>query len=152
MMVVVTIIIFLASVAVPRLFKYSARAKQAEVALILASLHTAQQIHKSEYGTYSTQLGGPDGVGWQPDGYNNGKNPKFYYTYGFYFLGAEEGVHYFTGKLGTPPEKLGECYAEKNLFVARAAGNIESNSKTDVWKIDEERNLVHENNLPLSAN
>ena len=132
LMIVVTIIIFLASIMVPRMHKYFSKAKQVEVALMLTSLHTAQQMYWAEHGTYTTKLSGPDSLDWEP-------NKNSHYTYGFYFSGAQEGVHYFVGKLGTPPQSLGSCYAEQNKFVARAAGKM--GDKVDVWGIDEEREI-----------
>jgi len=145
LMVVVAIIAFLSSIAIPRYFRYYAKAKQVEVAIILASLHTAQQMYWAEHGTYSTNLNGVNGVGWKPEGYNGGgKRATFYYTYGFYFPGAQEGVHYFTGKLEAPTEALGECYADKEKFLARAAGDITCKNKLDIWSIEETRTIKHD--------
>jgi len=139
LMIVVAIIVFLASIAIPRYMNYYTKARQAEVALNLASLHTAQQAYWAEHGEYTTELGGPNGLGWQPEGYKGGgKQENFYYTYGFNTPGAKEGVHYFTGKLQTPKETLGQSHATKDGFIAKAAANVASN-KTDVWQIDETR-------------
>ena len=135
LMIVVAIIAFLATVSIPKYFNYYAKAKQAEVAMNLASLHTAQQAYYAENGSYSKVLVGQDGIGWQPQGKN------FYYTYGFNFPGAQEGVHYFTGKLGATMETLGETYAKTEVFVARAAGDVGKKGKTDVWQVDEARSI-----------
>lgn len=142
LMIVVSIIAFLATVAVPKYFNYHAKAKQAEVAVMLASLHTAQQTYWAENGTYNKVLNGSEGIGWKPEGYKGGgKQENFYYTYGFYFPGAKEGVHFFTGKLQTPAEKLGNCFADKEKFVAKAAADITGKNKIDVWQIDENRRI-----------
>lgn len=135
LMIVVAIIAFLAAIAVPKIFNYYAKAKQAEVAINLASLHTAQQAYYAEHGTYSNILSGPGGIGWKPEG-------NFYYTYGFYFSGAQEGVNYFVGKLGTPPQNLSGSNATKDNFIAKSAGNVNSKS-IDVWQIDESKKLEH---------
>jgi len=146
LMIVVAIIAFLAALAVPRYLNYLAKTRQAEVAMNLASLHTALQAYFIEHGEYTTVLNGENGVGWKPEGYHGGgASEKFFYTYGFNFSGAQEGVHYFTGKLETPKELLGECRADKEGFIARAAGNIAKNAP-DVWKIDESRAITHEKN------
>ena len=50
LMIVVAIIIFLAVISVPQYFKYQAKARQAEVAVNLASLHTAMQSYFIEDG------------------------------------------------------------------------------------------------------
>lgn len=145
LMIVVAIIAFLATVSVPQYFKYQAKAKQAEVAANLASLHTAMQAYFIEHGQYTNVLNGEGGIGWKPDGYSGGgKNEKFYYTYGFNFPGAQEGVHYFTGKLETQKEALGQTTAEQGHFLIGAAGDLAGKSKSDVWKIDEQRKLEHE--------
>lgn len=145
LMIVVAIIAFLATVSVPQYFKYQAKAKQAEVAANLASLHTAMQAYFIEHGQYSTVLNGEGGIGWKPEGYSGGgKNEKFYYTYGFNVPGAQEGVHFFTGKLETPKESLGESNADQSHFIVKAAGNLSGSGKADVWKMDESRKLEHE--------
>ena len=146
LMVVVAIIAFLASIAIPQYFKYHAKAKQAEVTMVLASLHTAEQAHYAEHGTYSTELSGPNGIGWKPEGYNGGgKKAKFNYSYGFFFSGAQEGIHYFTGKLEAKIDS-GNCFADKERFFAKAAGDVIGKGKIDIWSIDETRNINHEQN------
>lgn len=144
LMIVVAIIAFLATLAVPQYFKYQLRARQAEVAMNLASLHTAMQTYFAEHGEYSPVLASKDGVGWKPEGYKGGgKQENFYYTYGFYFPGAQEGIHYFTGKLETPASSLGETRADTTGFAAHAAGTIASKESVDLWQIDESRKLDH---------
>ena len=141
LMIVVAIIAFLATIAVPKYFNYFSKAKQAEVAVNLASLYTAQQSYKASNGTYNKILSGEGGIGWKPRGYKGGgKQENFYYTYGFYFSGAKEGVNFFTGKLETPAKELGKCFADKEKFIAKAAGNLEKN-KSDVWQINENKEL-----------
>jgi len=134
LMVVVAIVAFLASIAVPKYFQYYKKARQAEVAMLLASLHTAQQLYWAEHGTYTTNLNGPGGLGWKPEG-------MFFYTYGFYFTGAQEGVNYFTGKLNTPARVLRESHASKQTFLAQAAGNTDEKNMFDIWSINEARDI-----------
>lgn len=141
LMIVVAIIVFLASIAIPRYMNYFTKARQAEVAVNLAALHTAQQTYWAEHGEYTTELGGQNGASWQPEGYKGGgKQENFYYTYGFNSPGAKEGVHYFTGKLQTPKETLGQTQISKDGFIAKAAANVSSN-KTDIWQVDETRTI-----------
>ncbi len=144
-MIVVAIIAFLATIAIPRYTHYFSRARHAEVALNLASLHTALETHYAIHQKYTTILSGKGGVGWQPQGYRGGgKQENFHYTYGFNFPGAQEGVHYFTGKFGTPAQALGSTSAGKDQFVVKAAATIKAESSPDVWSIDQSRKLVHE--------
>ncbi len=141
LMIVVAIVAFLAALSVPQYFKYLAKARQAEVIVNLASLHTAQQAYFVQHGRYNQILWGENGLGWKPEGYRGGgKQENFYYTYGFNFSGAQEGIHYFTGKLGTPPEALGETSVTEDSFLAKAAGNITRN-RPDVWMVNENRQI-----------
>ncbi len=147
LMIVVSIIAFLATISIPRYFNYYAKAKQAEVSVNLASLHTAQEAYFAEHGQYGKELSGPNGIGWKPQGYKGGgKNENFYYTYGFNFDGAQEGIHYFTGKLGAGKENLGNTCADKANFTASAAGDISGKNKIDLWQIDQDRNIKHVQN------
>ena len=145
LMIVVAIIAFLATISIPQYFRYQAKAKQAEVAMNLASLHTAEQAYFAEHGEYTNILWGDGGIGWKPEGYSvGGKNEKFYYTYGFNFSGAQEGIHYFTGKTEASAMVLGNANADKTSFTIKAAGDIVGKGKMDVWKIDESRKIEHE--------
>lgn len=135
LMIVVAIIAFLATISIPKYFNYYAKAKRAEVSMNLASLHTAQQAYYAENGSYSNVLIGKNGIGWQPQGNN------FYYTYGFNFPGAKEGVNFFVGKLGAKKETLGTTNADKKGFIVAAAGDVTGKEKIDLWQIDQDRNL-----------
>jgi len=79
-MIVVAIIAFLATISVPKYFNYFAKARQAEVAVTLASLHTAQQAHYAQHGTYSNVLWGENGIGWRPEGYKGGGKQENFTT------------------------------------------------------------------------
>lgn len=146
LMIVVAIVAFLAVLSVPQYFKYLAKARQAEVVMNLASLHTAQQVYFTQHGHYATALWGEDGLGWRPEGYKGGGSKEnFYYTYGFNFSGAQEGIHFFTGKLNTPQTFLGETSATKDSFLAKAAGNL-IKGKTDIWMVNENRQIENVQN------
>jgi prepilin-type N-terminal cleavage/methylation domain-containing protein len=147
LMIVVAIIVFLAVLAVPQLFHYKAKAYQAEVAMNLASLHTAQQVYFAQHGKYATTLSGEGGLGWKPAGYRgDGKEEGFFYTYGFNSDGAQEGIHYFIGKLKTPKEDLGTTQVTDDSFVVGAAGIVIASKGADVWHMNEQRRLEHVRN------
>jgi len=147
LMIVVAIIAFLAVLVVPQLFRYQAKAYQAEVAMNLASLHTAEEAYFAQHGHYSSVLNGENGIGWKPAGYKGGgKDEGFHYTYGFNVPDAQEGVHYFTGSLNTPKEALGQTQASNEGFSAAAAGNVVSGKKADVWSITQSRKIEHVSN------
>jgi len=141
LMIVVAIVAFLAAISAPQYFKYLAKARQTEVVVNLASLHTAQQAYFAQYGRYTQVLLGENGLGWKPEGYKGGgQHENFYYTYGFNFPGAQEGVHYFTGKLNTSKEELGETTVTEDGFLVKAAGML-ARGKTDVWMVNESRQI-----------
>lgn len=144
LMIVVAIVGLLVTIAVPQYFKYLAKAKQTEVMVNLASLHTAQQAYFASNGRYTNVLWGEDSLGWRPEGYTPGsKEQKFYYTYGFNFSGAQEGVHYFTGKLQAAASHLGSTSATREGFVIGAAGDVQGKGTVDVWSVDQSRNIVN---------
>ena len=147
LMIVVTIIAFLAALGIPHLFKYKSKAYQAEVAMNLASLHTAQQAYFAQHGKYAQVLNGPEGIGWKPAGYAEGVGEhNFYYTYGFNGGDTQEGVHFFTGKLKTPKESLGQTSVSGGHFTASAAGILDGKTKADLWQVNETREIKHVTN------
>ena len=140
LMIVVAVIAFLAVLAVPNLTRFLAKAKRAEVYMNLSSLYAAEKSYWAEYGTYSSQLIGEKGVGWQPEGYSGGgQKERFYYTYGF--LG-QEGKNYFTGKLETSLSSLASSQANKDSFVAIAIGDINRNGKPDIITINDRNEIT----------
>lgn len=132
LMIVVAIIAFLAMIAVPNYNRYLAKAKRAEAYMQLSSLYAAQKAHQAEQGRYSNQLTGQGGIGWEPEG-------NFYYTYGF---PGQEGVNYFTGKLGTSSSYLSNAHADGNSFVAVAAGDIDGDGYPDIIAVDQFNNIT----------
>lgn len=144
LMIVVAIVSFLSAVAIPQCFKYQARAKQAEAAVFLASLHTAEVSYYAQHTEYTDNLAGEHGLGWKPEGYlGGGKQEKFYYTYGFNSSDSAEGINYFTGKCGTTKNDLGQTRADKSGFIIRAAADLLGNGKLDIWQIDQNRTISH---------
>jgi type IV pilus assembly protein PilA len=140
LMIVISIIAFLAMISVPSFTKYLAKAKRAEAYMQLSSIYAAQKAYWAEHGKYSMQLAGQGGVGWQPEGYNGGgSGEKFYYTYGF---SGSEGQNYFTGKLGTSSGSLAKSYANETGFLAVAAGDILSNGNPDILSVDQYNNIT----------
>ncbi len=140
LMVVVSIIAFLAVVSVPNFMRFLAKSKRAEVYMNLSAIYTAQKVHWAEHGSYSDVLIGQGGIGWQPDSYSGGgKGENFYYTYGF--PGAE-GRNYFTGKLDTSSSYLaGVASVGQHTFVAGAVADIMGNGKPDIITINERNEI-----------
>lgn len=140
LMIVIAIIAFLAMVSVPSFMRFLAKAKRAEAYMHLSSIYAAEKSYWAEHGTYSSTLSGDGGIGWKPEGYaGGGKNEKFYYTYGF--GGGGEGRGYFTGKLETPASHLSIAKADKDGFVAVAAGDIDGDGKPDILTVDQNNTI-----------
>jgi len=132
LMVVISIIAFLAMVAVPNTMKYLAKAKRAEAYMNLGSLYTAQKMYWSEHGHYAAKLSGKDGLGWKPEGNN-------YYSYGF---SGSEGEHYYSGKLGAGSSDLTLAKADKDSFLIVAAGDIDGDGLPDKIGINDRHEIL----------
>lgn len=140
LMVVVAIIAFLAMVSVPSFMRFLSKAKRAEAYMNLHAIYAAEQAYKAEHGTYSSVLAGNGGIGWKPEGYKGGgEQENFYYTYGF--ASGGEGSSYFTGKLQTSSSALSPATADKDHFVAVAAGDIDGDGMPDVLTINERNEI-----------
>jgi len=132
LMVVVAIMAFLAMIAVPSFNRFLSKAKRAEAYMNLSSIYAAEKAYFAEHGTYSDILNGEGGIGWKPEG-------TTYYTYGF---AGTEGKNYFVGKLGASGNQLQGSRADKNGFVAVAAGDIDGDGDVDIITVDENNNIV----------
>lgn len=140
LMIVVSIIAFLAAVAVPNFFGYLAKAKRTEAYTNLGSIYTAEKAYWAENGSYTDKLNGQGSLGWQPQGYSGGgKNEKFIYTYGF--GSGSEGQNYFTGNKETSSAFLNMTKADKNSFIAGAVCDIDGDGVPDVITIDQDGNI-----------
>lgn len=141
LMIVVSIVSFLAMVSVPSFMKFLAKAKRSEAYMNLSALYTAEKMHFAEHGSYSSVLSGSGGIGWKPEGYHGGgKDENFYYTYGF--ANGAEGANYFTGKLQTPSSHLSQAHVNKDSFMIIAAGDICNNGKPDIIAVDQYNSIT----------
>jgi type IV pilus assembly protein PilA len=140
LMIVVAIMAFLATLAIPNFMRFLAKAKRAEAYMNLHSIYATEKAYYAEHGSYSAVLSGQGGIGWKPEGYNGGgKNEKFYYTYGF--AGAE-GSNHFSGKLDGGQEGLARSKADNQGFVAVASGDIDGDGLADIISIDQNNNIM----------
>jgi prepilin-type N-terminal cleavage/methylation domain-containing protein len=140
LMVVVAIIVLLTMLAIPNFSTFLAKAKRTEAYANLHAIYAAQKAYWAEHGTYAPALAGPQGAGWQPEGYKGGgAGENFYYTYG---TPGAEGVNYFTGKLNSPSSLLAQGRAGKDGFVAVAAGYINGEKKPDILIIDQDNKIT----------
>ncbi|MGC2310693.1 MAG: prepilin-type N-terminal cleavage/methylation domain-containing protein [Candidatus Babeliaceae bacterium] len=127
LMIVITIIAFLAMIAIPGLMKVLARAKRTEALVNLRALYMAEKTFWAEHGNYTNILQGAGGLGWKPEGTLN-------YTYGF--SNGSEGHSYFTGSLKTPASALQGSGVSEGGFTIAAAGDIDGDGKPDILTID----------------
>ncbi len=131
LMVVIAIIACLTMVSLPGLLKFLAKAKRSEAYLYLRTLAQAQKSYFIEHGTYTKNIGGSSGLGWQPEG-------TFNYSYGF--PDGAEGEGHFTGQLKTSPALLSGASVSRTGFTLYAAGQIYGD-KPDIISIDE-KNVI----------
>lgn len=165
LMVVVAIIGILASIAIPSLQKYMAKARQSEAKTSLASLYTAEKAFFAEYNTYTTDF---TAIGYQPEGqlrYSTGYNgagasgaSTYLATYGFTY--PPSGVPTYSTSTacdaaGTSPQTktcimtaeadptgLSGTDADSSTFTAKASSKIYK-SASDVWSMNENKNLAN---------
>jgi type IV pilus assembly protein PilA len=155
LMVVVAIIGILASVAVPGVQKYMAKARQSEAKVNLSALYTSEKAFFAEYNTYHTCF---DGIGYQPEG-------KLRYWVGFVTASSVVAANYgFNGTCtaatksssevcgsGKPCQELSgqiaaptatDITAGADTFKAAASG-LPYKSELDSWTINEQKNLLN---------
>jgi prepilin-type N-terminal cleavage/methylation domain-containing protein len=141
LMIVVAIVSFLAAISIPTFSKMIAKTKRTEAHMNLHALYAAEKAYWAEHGSYTTQLNGPDGIGWTPEGYHGGgKDEQFNYTYGFF--DGPEGQTHFTGKLETSPSFLSGSNAGQQEFIAYAAGDIDGDGKPDIITINQNNKIT----------
>ncbi len=128
LMIVVAIIVFLATLSIPNLMYFLAKAKRAEVYVHLGSLALAQKAYWAEHGHYTKDLSGSNGLGWKPEG-------NFNYTYGL-------GKDTFVGQLNTPASELKHSKVSDQEFSLTAAGYINGSKKADIVSVDQNNNFT----------
>ncbi len=115
LMVVVAIIGVLASIAVPQVNKFIAKARQSEAKTNLASYYTAQKAFQSEYGVYDSRF---VAIGYAPEG-------ELRYNVGLGALGAIATAS--NGYNVTPAPSSTEISA--NTYCGPAGGAIINNCR-----------------------
>ncbi|WP_316963671.1 type IV pilin protein [Bdellovibrio bacteriovorus] len=164
LMVVVAIIGILASIAIPSINKYMAKARQAEAKTNLSSLYTAEKAFVAEFNAYT---GGFQVVGYNPEGqlrYNVGFGNEgvtcatLRTSYGYtaacptvqtntnaYCAANTTRCTQLADGLNTNGTLTGVVNPSVNAFTAIAAGRIRNNGQPDRWSINETKNLINTN-------
>jgi prepilin-type N-terminal cleavage/methylation domain-containing protein len=127
-MIVLAIIALLTMIAMPNLMRFIAKAKRSEAYMQLRNLYLSEKTYFMEKQKYTTNLTGPDSLGWDV------KAEDLYYTYGF---SGSEGKNNIVGSLKTPASAFVSSYADKNGFSLAAAGDIDNDGKPDVLTINQ---------------
>jgi type IV pilus assembly protein PilA len=160
LMVVVSIIGILASVAVPNFQRFAAKAKQAEAKTSLSALFTAERAFSSEWGSF---FGDFRNIGYQPVGnirYRHGFGatgnacPGGYVGAGVAAAGAAVNFNTsvaavctsFCAELTTPVAPgtvtAGDVTAA-STFIAEARGDIDGDATVDTWTINEQKSIAN---------
>ncbi|WP_374079014.1 type IV pilin protein [Bdellovibrio bacteriovorus] len=167
LMVVVAIIGVLASIAIPSINKYMAKARQSEAKTNLSSLYTAEKSFIAEYNTYT---GGFQVFGFLPEGqlrYNVGFTAEgvncatVRASYGYtapcpaavqtntnaYCAANNTRCTQLADGLNNNGTLTGVGNPTTNAFTAIASGRIRNstNGAIDRWSINETKNLVNTN-------
>lgn len=164
LMVVVAIIGVLASIAVPAINKYLAKARQSEAKTNLASLYTSEKAFYAEYTAYDTRF---DAVGYSPEGklrynigfsdnhfnagaahgYTGGGTNTLFNTVAYCGTGGTintRGCASLNGATGSAPGAITGSSASATAFVAGAFAVIHSAvSAGDRWTIDNNKALTN---------
>lgn len=172
LLIVVVIIGVLVSLAVPQYNRFVAKARQSEAKASLSSLHTAMNGFFTEWNQYYGDfraiglsmvgdlrydfgfISGGAGVPGHP-------NPNFQRTALAWAtqmrsfcpstLGANKSCEVLTDAVlrTSPSIKSGSHYAgtaavvSASKFVGAAAGNLDNDSRTDQWSINQDKSFVH---------
>ncbi len=120
LMVVVAIIGVLASIAVPSINKYLAKARQSEAKTNLSSIYTSEKAFYAEYTAYHTMFGA---IGYSPEG-------KLRYNVGFSAAGTPDAGtgNGYNNPPTTAPGNQTNSYAYCNTSVGNAIGAFSNNS------------------------
>lgn len=166
LMVVVAIIGILASLAIPSIGKYMAKARQSEAKTQLASLYTAEKAFYAEYTAYHSAFGA---VGYSPEG-------KLRYAVGFTAAGTVAGpangynttptapgdsisTIAYCGAAGVMANGCAMLNGATNVaptaadipataltgtaFTAGAGAIVHNNGIVDQWTINQDKNLLN---------
>jgi type IV pilus assembly protein PilA len=128
LMIVVAIIAILAALAIPNFLSFVVKARRTEVKTNLEAIYKAESSYFGEKDIYSNSF---VEIRWVPVG-------VAYYTYtlGNEYFGKDNTVN--------PPPASVAPVATDNEFKAFGWGNIDTDSRVDVWHIDQDRVLVND--------
>ncbi len=115
LMIVVLIVSILASMAIPRFMRVSAKAKQSEAQKILKQIYVNQRTYRQEMDVYAC----------------NGQTQSAGGIFSEIWIEIMQNAKYTYS-----------ITADSNSFTATASGNIDDDAALDTWQIDHNGNLV----------
>ena len=169
LMIVVAIIGILAAIAIPNFMAFQTKARQSEARANLSAIYAAEKAFAAEWQSYFTdfiEIGYvPEGSFRYEHGFSAASNAPSNYAGGIAAGGA--GVTNDTSSCGTTPtfadihpgapvvncavdrtpaggapEALAnEAVTAADAFVAGASGNIDGDATSDVWQINESKQI-----------
>lgn len=128
LLIVLALVALLSMIAMPNFMRFFAKAKRAEAYTQLRALYIAEKAYYAENQAYTTNLSGPDSIGWKADG-------VLQYTYGF--GKGTAGKNYVVGGLKAPVSALKSTFADAKGFKIGAAGDIDGDGDADLLIIDQ---------------
>jgi type IV pilus assembly protein PilA len=140
LMIVVAIIGILAAIAIPNFLKFQAKSKQSEAKTNLKGIYTAETGYFGENNAYS----GFNESNWTPVG-----AARYHYTLTGAIIGdttLEKGAQLtgLTAVWGGATPALGG--APSQTFTAGAVGNVDNDTDTDCWIINDANILTNTQN------
>lgn len=126
-MIVVAIIAILAAIAVPNFIKFVAKTKRAEAKYNLEAIFKCEVSWFGEFDSFSNSF---STIRWRPEG------SIYYYTFWAGNPGEYQGL-----SLATNPNPGVTPGAGQTSFTAYGWGNIDKDGTTDVWYINDRKEL-----------
>jgi type IV pilus assembly protein PilA len=170
LMVVVAIIGVLASIAVPAVNKYIAKARQSEAKTGLSSLYTSEKAFYAEYTAYHSAF---EAIGYSPEGrvrYNVGfsaagtvagpasgfntviANPAIFNTSAYCVAAGgamtmAQPCSVMNGADGAAPGAIAATVLTSTAFTAGAIASIHAGAAaSDAWTMDQNKSLTNTTN------
>lgn len=126
LMIVVSILGIMATLATGSFLSFQAKSKQAEAKTNISSISESAIAYKAETGTYVTNW---SGIGWRPHGTTR---------YCYWYNGIAEGGTPTNAEAGVDYSDPGSA-ATVNAFIIGAVGNIDRDASTDQWLYNQDR-------------
>lgn len=133
LMLVVSILGIMATLATGSFLSFQAKSKQAEAKTNISSIAETAIVYNTEYGTYITDW---VGIGWQASGTTR---------YRYWYNGIAAAGTPTTAEAGVDYSDPGSV-ATVNTFIVGSVGNIDRDTSTDQWLYGQDRVFTNQQN------